>query len=72
MLSMRRTIDLDDLLDASDVAALLGLSNERSVATYRKRYEDFPAPAWASKGGRCQGWLRQDVEAWAHSTGRLP
>lgn len=68
---MGRTVDLDDLLDAADVAALLELSSATSVATYRRRAkgspDPFPEPVWASKGNRCQAWLRQDVEAWAAS-----
>jgi hypothetical protein len=67
---MGRTVDLDDLLGAVDVADALGLSSPNAVATYRQRYESFPEPIWASKGGRCQLWLRQDVEAWAKATGR--
>lgn len=67
---MGRKIDLDDLLDAHDVAELLGLSSPRAVATYRARHDDFPEPAWSSRGGRCQGWLRQDVAAWAAERGR--
>lgn len=68
---MGRKVDLADLLDAVDVAELLGLSTATAVATYRRRYADFPAPVWASKGGRCQAWLRADIEAWARRTGRL-
>lgn len=61
---MGRIIDLDDLLDAVAVAAELGLSHANAVGTYRRRYADFPEPVWQSAGGRCQAWLRQDVEAW--------
>jgi predicted DNA-binding transcriptional regulator AlpA len=61
---MGRTVDLDDLLDAAAVARLIGLGDARSVSTYRTRDEDFPAPVLMSSGGRCQFWLRADVEAW--------
>jgi predicted DNA-binding transcriptional regulator AlpA len=61
---MGRTVDLDDLADAVDVAAMLGLGAARAVSTYRLRYADFPVPVWASRGGRCQLWLRSDVEQW--------
>lgn len=64
---MGRTVDLDDLLDTTDVADALGLSSPTAVATYRSRYDTFPSPAWTSRGGRCQLWLRQDIEAWAKS-----
>lgn len=72
---MGRLVDLDDLLDAGDVAEVLGLSSPTSVATYRRRArstdQPFPEPVWASRGGRCQLWLRDDVEAWGLATGRL-
>jgi predicted DNA-binding transcriptional regulator AlpA len=59
-------IDLDhDLLDATEVAAVLGLMNWRGVHVYRGRYPDFPKPK-VSKG-RCLLWLRSDVEAWQRS-----
>jgi predicted DNA-binding transcriptional regulator AlpA len=62
---MGRKIDLDDLLETADVAEILELGSATSVATYERRYRDFPAPVWASRGGRCKLWLRADVEAWA-------
>lgn len=61
---MGRTVDLDDLMDAASVAQLIGLADARSVSTYRQRDDDFPAPVLMSRGGRCQFWLRSDVEAW--------
>lgn len=61
---MGRSVDLDDVIDAAAVAALLGLSEARSVATYRGRFPDFPKPILMSSGGRCQYWLRDEIEAW--------
>jgi predicted DNA-binding transcriptional regulator AlpA len=61
---MRVKIDPDDLLDAGEVAALLGLSRRQAVSTYRGRYADFPAPVVDKNSGKCVLWLRQDVEAW--------
>ncbi len=69
--TMGRPVDLDDLIDATGVAALLGLSRRSAVTVYRSRYDDFPEPVRTSEGGRCLLWLRQDVEAWARATGRL-
>lgn len=42
---MGRSVDLDDLIDVGEVAALLGLAHKNSVTTYLRRYADFPAPA---------------------------
>jgi predicted DNA-binding transcriptional regulator AlpA len=62
-------VDPADLLDAHEVAALLGLARREAVSTYRHRYRDFPAPI--IEKSRCALWLRADVEAWARETGRL-
>jgi len=55
-------VDVIDLLDATEVAEVLGLSNWRGVHAYRQRFEDFPAPIVVK--GRCMLWLRRDVERW--------
>ena len=62
-------MDTDDLLNAREVAAVLGLAHREAIATYRRRYPDFPAPVIAK--GTCVLWHRPDVEAWARETGRL-
>lgn len=60
-------IEPDDLLDAAEVAEVLGLAHRQAVATYRGRYSDFPEP-WVTKAsGKCVLWLRSDVVAWAAS-----
>lgn len=62
---MGRKVDLDDLLDATQVAELLGLSSRGAVSVYRQRYEDFPGPVLERQSGRCQFWLRSDIDAWS-------
>ena len=64
---MAPLIDPADLIDAHGVADLLGLSQRSSVATYRKRYPDFPAPVVDMGSGRCLLWLRSEVKAWARA-----
>jgi len=59
------SVDLADLLDATEVAALLGLSHRNSVSVYRKRHADFPEPVVAKS--RCLLWRRVDVETWARA-----
>ncbi len=61
---MTPPVDPADLVDASEVADLLGLSHRNSVSVYRKRHDDFPEPV--VEKSRCVLWLRTDVEAWAH------
>lgn len=58
-------LDPADLLDAGEVAQLLGLARRQAVSTYRRRYSDFPAPVIDKNSGKCALWLRQDVEAWS-------
>jgi predicted DNA-binding transcriptional regulator AlpA len=57
-------IDPEDLLDAGEVAALLGLSRRQAVSTYRRRYPTFPAPVVDKNSGKCVLWLRSDIEEW--------
>jgi glutathione-regulated potassium-efflux system ancillary protein KefG len=64
---MGRRVDLDDLIDVSQVAELLGLSHKNSVSTYSKRYPDFPRPIIEFADQKCRLWLRPEIEAWANS-----
>lgn len=59
-----RRANLDDLIDADQVAVMLGLSTGRSVSTYRQRHPDFPPPAIERSSGRCLLWLRPEIERW--------
>jgi predicted DNA-binding transcriptional regulator AlpA len=58
-------IDPADLLDAGEVATVLGLTKRTSVSVYRGRYPDFPPPIVAKNSGKCDLWLRGEIEAWA-------
>jgi predicted DNA-binding transcriptional regulator AlpA len=60
-------VDTEDLLNATEVAAVLGLSQRQAVSTYRGRYSDFPTPIISK--GTCVLWLRADIEAWAKARG---
>lgn len=61
-------VDIEDLLNAAEVAQVLGLAHREAISTYRRRYANFPEPA--VKKGTCVLWLRSDVERWAKVTGR--
>jgi predicted DNA-binding transcriptional regulator AlpA len=56
-----------ELLGLSELAALLGVSRQR--ADQLARQKGFPEPFATLRGGRL--WLKEDVERWAHETGRL-
>jgi predicted DNA-binding transcriptional regulator AlpA len=67
---MGKKVDLDDLLDAGEVAVLLGLSLRQAVSTYRRRYPTFPAPVISKNSGKCDLWLRADIDEWMNSRPR--
>lgn len=54
----------DDLIDAAEVARILGLAHRNSVSTYRSRYSDFPLGRPAPGGGRTLLWPRSEILAW--------
>lgn len=55
--------DPDFLLDAIQVAELVGWQSGRAVSQYRTRHPNgFPAPV--IDRGRCMLWHRYDIEAW--------
>lgn len=62
---MGRMVAVEDLIDATTVASILGLAHSNSVATYLHRYEDFPRPVF--DGPRCKVWSRVDVGVWLKS-----
>lgn len=64
------TVRTEDLIDAHEVAELLGLSQRNSVSTYLKRYEDMPRPIIERGNGRTRLWLRPEVERWAQDRTR--
>lgn len=53
-----------DLIDAAEVAQILGLAHRNSVSTYRSRYPDFPKGRPALGGGRTLVWPRDEILAW--------
>lgn len=68
---MGQRVDVDNLLDAAAVAEQLGLTHRNSVATYRARYPDFPAPLIEPCDGKCPLWRRSDVVRWARQRGAV-
>jgi predicted DNA-binding transcriptional regulator AlpA len=62
-----RHVAIDDLLDATAVAARMGLSHRNSVTTYMARYKDFPRPVIDTGPKRCRLWSRVDIDGWMKS-----
>ena len=63
-------VNTEDLCDAHDVAAVLGLSHANSVFAYLRRYDDLPRPVVTAGRGRMALWLRPEVEAWRDANPR--
>ena len=58
-------MDPEELIDATEVAELLGLRHRNSVSTYMKRYDDFPPPAVERGARRGRYWVRSEVLRWS-------
>jgi glutathione-regulated potassium-efflux system ancillary protein KefG len=54
----------EELIDANDVAHLLGLSHRNSVSTYLRKYDVMPRPVIDLGPKRPRLWLRPEIEAW--------
>jgi hypothetical protein len=61
---MPRRVPLDDLIDAHDVAEIIGLAHRNTVSQYQRRYPDMPRPVLNLGPGRPCLWLRPQVERW--------
>lgn len=56
----------DKLCTSSDAATLLGV--ERAVlSNYKKRHEDFPAPAFTDSSGKVTLYWIEEVRAWGEA-----
>jgi predicted DNA-binding transcriptional regulator AlpA len=64
---MAPKVDTEDLIDAREVAEILGLAQRNTVSLYQRRYSDMPRPAVDLGPGRTKLWLRPDMERWAAS-----
>jgi predicted DNA-binding transcriptional regulator AlpA len=67
---MGRTVDVDELVGAKEIADRLGVARPQAVYAWRRRaYLEFPEPVLERSIGLL--WLWPEVEAWAWRTGRL-
>ena len=62
--SVPRRVALEDLIDAHDLARILGLSHRNTVSLYMRRYPDMPRPVLDLGNGRPSLWLRPEIERW--------
>ena len=64
---MAPQVNTDDLIDALEVAKILGLAHRNTVSSYQRRYPDMPRPVVDLGRGRPRLWLRTDIVSWADS-----
>lgn len=67
---MTPKVRIEDLIDAHEVAEILGLAQRNTVSGYQRRYPDMPRPVVDLGRGRPRLWLRSEVERWAASRRR--
>lgn len=66
---MGRSLDVDKLVGAAEIAKRLGVARPQVVYGWRTRHEDFPKPVLRLSIG--QVWYWPEVQRWAEATGRL-
>jgi hypothetical protein len=64
-----RKVEVTDLVGSAEIAERLGLADQHTVHSWRRRYPDFPQPVALLR--RAHVWAWPDVERWARNTGRL-
>lgn len=60
---MGKKVDVDDLIDAAEVARLAGFNSPTAVSVYLSRGVLTP-PVIDRGANKLRLWLRQDVERW--------
>lgn len=58
-------VETEDLIDAQEVAQLLGLAHRNTVSVYQRRYPEMPRPVVDLGAGRTKLWLRPEIARWA-------
>jgi predicted DNA-binding transcriptional regulator AlpA len=61
---MTPRVNTEDLIDAMEVARILGLRHRNSVSTYLRRYSDMPKPVIDLGPQRPRLWVRKEIVAW--------
>jgi glutathione-regulated potassium-efflux system ancillary protein KefG len=64
-------VETDDLIDAHEVAHMLGLAQRNSVSGYLRKYPDMPRPVIDLGPNRPHLWLRPEVEDWLRRRGTV-
>jgi len=68
---MSPNVDTEDLIDARDVADMLGLTHRNAVSEYQRRYPDMPRPVVDLGVGKPRLWSRKAIIVWARANRRI-
>lgn len=67
---MSPTVKTEDLIDAAEVARILGLRYRNTVSEYLRRYSSMPRPVIDLGPRRPRLWLRPEIGRWALTRNR--
>jgi glutathione-regulated potassium-efflux system ancillary protein KefG len=70
LVTVGRMVDVEELIDARQVARILGLKQATSVFVYLERYPSMPRPVVDRGDNRAKLWVRGDVEEWQRGRSR--
>lgn len=59
---MGRRVDVTELIDAKEVAAMLGFQHYQTVHTFARRHPEMPKPVVDKPAARL--WVRADIAKW--------
>ncbi len=68
---MGKKVDIDDLIDAAEVARLAGFKSPTAVSVYLSRGV-LPPPVVDRGANRVRLWLRQDIDRWIKERSKRP
>ena len=68
---MGKKVDVDDLIDAAEVARLAGFNSSTAVSVYLSRGV-LPPPVVDRGANRVRLWLRQDIQRWIKERSKRP
>lgn len=65
-MSTRKSIEklAEQLIDASEVAEILGLTEPRGVYVYQNRYKDMPRPIVDRGKNKVKLWYKPEIVDW--------
>lgn len=60
----RKMVNANDLIDAQEVAGIIGVSDPKNAVAYLSLYPEMPRPVVYLGRGRARLWVRKEIERW--------